>query len=107
MADGIGCQCNAWYSGECCCEGVDWTDSHLIELEKQRDELLTTLELLLKYSEQFLSASEGFLSDTDFDSCGWLADTHAELSVIQFPKVKETISRIKKIKEQNQEEDIL
>ena len=33
MADGIGCECNAWHESECCC-GVDWTSSELIEAKE-------------------------------------------------------------------------
>ena len=48
-ADGRGCTCNAWYSGECCCEAV-WADGYLDtaadEIERLRAELESVREQL-------------------------------------------------------------
>lgn len=30
---GKGCECNAWYPEECCCESVDWTSNKTYELQ--------------------------------------------------------------------------
>ena len=39
MANGMGCKCEAKYSGECCCEGVDWTPQEVVDLKKKVEEL--------------------------------------------------------------------
>ena len=51
MSDGQGCECAAMDACECCCDDVDWRssrevelESRAVELEKQRDYLLSALE---------------------------------------------------------------
>lgn len=38
MADGIGCTCYAYYSGECACD-ADWTSQEVIDLKKENERL--------------------------------------------------------------------
>jgi hypothetical protein len=30
--EGFGCECSAYYEGECCCEKADWTSSEELEM---------------------------------------------------------------------------
>lgn len=56
---------------------------------KMKDEVLSNL---LHNSCTFLREAENFISDTDFDMNGALANSHAELSVVQFKTATQALA---------------
>lgn len=45
-ADGLNCTCNAWYSGECCCEVV-WADGYIGEAADENERLRAAITVFI------------------------------------------------------------
>ncbi len=58
------------------------------------DKVRDALEALIKTTENYVEASEEFLSDTNFDESGWLAESHAALKVTALRAAKAALTEL-------------
>lgn len=50
--EGVGCECLAYYEGECCCEKADWTSTKELEMNWKMEFLRNKLKIHGLLSEE-------------------------------------------------------